>query len=371
MRVAVSSPSQGGPSSSARAGAVAPKGFRGHPVQGCARAGPQDGSGTGGCDLRRLAGQPGVGHRGRMSRTTVRVVCIAAALSGLVAVPDLPDMPGLPGPAAAQQPDVPDLPPAEFRAVDPARVEEALRLDLLARVLAAEIAAAGDPLRPLSPGVRDPRWQAIAARIAPPQRILAGLRAGVAEGLAALHQPAQRAAVAEALSFWETPLGRRVVLLELAAREAMIAPGFEASARADFAGAAARNHPRAGQVQALVAAGDLVEPAVAAALNMAVALLEGVAQAERRPVDPEALLRRVWAQEPAIRADQSGWIEALLHVATGPLSDAEMALLVRAAGQPGHHRLNAVLQQAASGVFAEIARDLGRASARRGQEAPW
>lgn len=303
-----------------------------------------------------------------MSRSTVRAVCIAAALSGLVAMPGLPLAPGR---AAAQQPDLPALPPAEFRAVDPARVEQAMRLDLLATVLAAEIAAAGDPLRPLPPGVRDPRWQAIAARVASPQRILAGLRAGVAEGLAALDQQAQRAAVAEALSFWEAPLGRRVMLLELAAREAMIAPGFEAAARADFAGAAARNHPRAEQVRALVAAGDLVEPAVAAALNMSVALLEGVAQGERRPVDRETLLRRAWAQEPAIRADQSGWIEALLHVATGPLSDAEMALLVRAAGRPGHHRLNAILQQAAAGVFAGIARDLGLASARRGRGAPW
>lgn len=302
-----------------------------------------------------------------MSRSTVRAVCIAAALSGLLAMPGSPVAPGR---AAAQQPDLPAQPPAEFRVVDPARVEQAMRLDLLATVLAAEIAAAGDPLRPLPPDVRDPRWQAIAARVASPQRILAGLRAGVAEGLAALDRQAQRAAVAEALSFWETPLGRRVILLELAAREAMIAPGFEAAARADFAGAAARNHPRAEQVRALIAAGDLVEPAVAAALNMSVALLEGVAQAERRPVDREALLRRAWAQEPSIRADQSGWIEALLHVATGPLSDAEMALLVRAAGRPGHHRLNAILQQAAAGVFAEIARDLGRASARRGR-APW
>lgn len=303
-----------------------------------------------------------------MSRSTVRASCIAAALSGLVAMPGLAVAPGR---AVAQQPELPARPPAEFRAVDPARVEEAMQLDLLARVLAAEIAAAGDPLRPLPPGVRDPRWQAIAARIASPQRILAGLRAGVAGGLAALDQPGQRAAVAEALGFWETPLGRRAILLELAAREAMIAPGFEAAARADFAGAAARNHPRAGQVRALVAAGDLVEPAVAAALNMSVALLEGVAQAEGRPAERAALLRRAWAQEPAIRADQSGWIEALLHVATGPLSDAEMALLVRAAGRPGHHRLNAILQEAAAGVFAGIARDLGRASARRGPGAPW
>lgn len=292
-----------------------------------------------------------------MSKLTVKALCVAAALSGLaVAVPG-----GLAS-VAAQPLQLPGQPPAEFQPADAARVEQALRLDLLSTVLAAEFAAAGDPFRPAS---RDAGWRAIAARVASSQRILAGLRAGVAQGLAALDQPAQRAAVAEALAFWETPLGRRAIMLEIAAREAMIAPEFETAARAGFAAAAARNHPRVEQVRALVAAGDLVEPAVAASLNMGVALLEGAARAEGRLVDPKALLQRAWAQEPAIRADQAGWIEALLHVSTGPLSDVEMALLVQAAGQPGQHRLDAILQQAAAGVFAEIARDLGRASVRR------
>ena len=51
-------------------------------------------------------------------------------------------------------------------------------------------------------------------------------------------------------------LGRRVVLLEIGAREAMSAPAIEATARDAFAAAAARGHPRAAQVRALIEAAD-------------------------------------------------------------------------------------------------------------------
>ena len=71
------------------------------------------------------------------------------------------------------------------------------------------------------------------------------------------------------------------------------------------------------------------------------------------------------AQEPEIRADQTGWIEALVFMASAPLSDAEMTRLIEASGHPGNRRLGAILNEAATGTFVEIARNLGRASALR------
>lgn len=272
----------------------------------------------------------------------------------------------VPFPAVAQARSGVELgPPPAFQPVDAARVAAAMQVDLLAEVLAAEIAAAGDPFRPETGPEADPDdgWPAIVARIAPPGRIRDGLRQGIAQGVAELADPAERASVAEALGFWEGDLGRRVVRLEIDARQAMAAPDIEATARDAFAAAAARGDPRVAQVRALIEAADLVEPAVAASLNIALATLRG-AQEAAGAVDP-SIIEDAWLQEPEIRADQTGWIEALIFMASAPLSDAEMALLVQTAGTPGNRRLNIILSEAAGATFAEIARDLGRASGLR------
>lgn len=282
---------------------------------------------------------------------------VVAACVGLSAVP---------APVVAQTRLGPEhrLPPV-FQPVDADRIVATMQVDLLADVLAAEIAEAGDPFAPdrdAEAGV-DEGWAAIVARIAPPARIRVGLHKGIAQSVAGLTDPAERSAVAEALGFWESDLGRRVVLLEIGARQAMSSPGIETAARDAFAAAAARNHPRAGQVRALIEAGDLIEPAVAASLNIAMATLRG-AQEAAGTMD-SSIIEDAWLQEPEIRADQSGWIEALVFMASAPLSDAEMARLIEASGHRGNRRLGTMLNEAASATFVEIARDLGRASVQR------
>ena len=272
-----------------------------------------------------------------------------------------------PLPAFAQAQLAPGQAPPQFRPVDADRIVAAMQVDRLAEVLAAEIAVSGDPFRPDSPEQDGPDegWGAIVSRVAPAGRIRAGLRDAIARGVEGLGDPAERAAVAEALSFWEGGLGRRVVLLEIGAREALAAPDIEATARESFAAAAARGNPRAAQVRALMDAADLVEPAVAASLNIAVATLEGAQEAAQNgPRDP-SIIEDAWAQEPEIRADQTGWIEALVFMASAPLSDAEMVRLIEAAGHPGNRRLSAILNEAATTTFVDVARDLGRASALR------
>lgn len=272
-----------------------------------------------------------------------------------------------PVPALAQAPLAPGQAPPQFRAVDADRIVAAMQVDRLAEVLAAEVAGSGDPFRPDTPPHSGPDdgWGVIVGRIAPVQRIRAGLRDGIARGVEGLRDPAERAAVAEALAFWESGLGRRVVLLEIGAREALAAPDIEAAARDSFAAAAARGHPRAAQVRALIEAADLVEPAVAASLNIAVATLQGAQEAAQGAMRDPSIIEDAWEQEPEIRADQTGWIEALVFMASAPLSDAEMAQLIEAAGHPGNRRLGAILNEAATGTFVEVARDLGRASVLR------
>lgn len=270
-------------------------------------------------------------------------------------------------PAFAQAPLAPGQAPPQFQAVDADRIVAAMQVDRLAEVLAAEIAVSGDPFRPdTSPHASpDEGWGVIVERVAPAAAIRKGLRDGIARGVEGLRDPAERAAVAEALGFWEGELGRRVVLLEIGAREAIASPDIEATARESFAAAVARDDPRAAQVRELMQAADLVEPAVAASLNIAVATLQGAQEAAQGGARNSSILSDAWAQEPEIRADQTGWIEALVFMASAPLSDAEMTRLIEASGRPGNRRLGAILNEAATGTFVGIARDLGRASVLR------
>ena len=117
-----------------------------------------------------------------------------------------------PLPAFAQAQLAPGQAPPQFRPVDADRIVAAMQVDRLAEVLAAEIAVSGDPFRPDSPEQEGPDegWGAIVSRVAPAERIRAGLRDAIARGVEGLGDPAERAAVAEALSFWEGGLGRRV-----------------------------------------------------------------------------------------------------------------------------------------------------------------
>ena len=255
------------------------------------------------------------------------------------------------------------VPPA-FRTVTADRVVSALALDRLAGLMSEEIVASGDPLQPVEPGASDPEWAVIAGRIAAAPRIRTGLRQGVARGLSGL-DPGARAAMAEALGFLESDLGRRVVGMELAARAALADPEIEAEARAGFARAAGRGDPRVDQIRRLIAASDTVEPAVAASLGIAMASMMAMQETLGLAPTAEAVAEDVWLLEPELRAEQAGWIEALFFLSTATLTPPEMERLIAEAARPGSRRLGAMVDAAAADVFVRVARDLGRAAALR------
>ena len=269
-------------------------------------------------------------------------------------------------PAAGQgmPPPVPGAGAQAADAVTADRVVAALGLDRLAEALAAEIITAGDPLGlPPPPGQgTDIGWRTIAGQVAPVGRIRAGLRAEVGRALDTL-DPAACEALAPSLVFWESDLGQRVLALEFAARAAMADPAADAAARAEFGTAAEREFPRVEKVRQLIAVADLVEPAVAASMNIALGVMEGIADGADLP--PDLLMADVWDMEPEIRADQAGWIEALIFLSTGPLDAPELDRLIAETATPGGQRLSRIVDRAATAVLVPIARDLGRASARR------
>lgn len=250
------------------------------------------------------------------------------------------------------------------------QIAAAMQLGALADVVAREIARVPDPLSPLPEGIPDAGWARIAARIATPGRIALGLRRGIASALAA-RGDAPAASLSAALAFWTSDLGRRAMALQLSARAALAEPAAEAAARAAFAEATARADPRAAQITRLVAAAHLVDPAVALSLNASLAMLRGLRDGGgmARPPTDEALTAGLAAQEPMLRAELAGWIEALLYLSCAGLNDAEVEVLIAATATPGAHDLAALVGRGAEAALTDVAGALGLASAARASRA--
>lgn len=168
-----------------------------------------------------------------------------------------------------------------------------------------------------------------------------------------------------ALDFYQTDLGRRLIGLESSARQAMLEPDTEAAARAEFAEAASREDPRVEQIARLIDEGDLIGPNVAGGLNAAVAFSKGFAEGGGfdMPLTEDQMLADAWAQEPSIRAETLGWMEAYLMLAYSPLNDAELERYIRFAGSDEGQALSAALFAGFDAMFLQTSWELGLAAA--------
>ncbi|WP_299360339.1 DUF2059 domain-containing protein [uncultured Paracoccus sp.] len=258
---------------------------------------------------------------------------------------------GVAGPTVSQP--VPETAPAPtLEPVTTERLHPALRLDRIAEVIAAEAAAQA------AEGVPPDRnlLQAVRTEVTP-GRIEALTRAALDRALATSQSPA----IAPAIRFLETPLGQRYVTLQLSARRAMVDASGRAAALAGFEAAAAGGDARIGQIRRLIAAGDMVEPTVASSMGASLAFMRGLVESGAATLSEKEVLALVWAEAPALQAENQGWIKALLFLALGPLSDAEVERLIREAQTPASRRLDALVQTAFDAAMTQIMRDTGRA----------
>ncbi len=171
----------------------------------------------------------------------------------------------------------------------------------------------------------------------------------------------------EALAFADTDLGQRVLRLEITAREALLDDAVDETARIalDDARAAPASSPRAARlalVRARIYANDLTELNVSLGLNTSLAYYRGMQDEDAVfGLSDDDLLRLVWEQERAIRADTEDWIESYFLMAYQPLSDDEMRALVEYAATPAAVGFNQAMFRAFDTVFSDISRRLGQA----------
>lgn len=252
---------------------------------------------------------------------------------------------------------------------DSQRLWQVLQLDALMQLMAAEALAEAETMEQGSfPRGGDGLWLDVVAEIHDPATLESLFREGVSGAVEAV-DPQE---LDQALDFYATALGQRVIGLELSAREVVLDPAAEEDAESDFAFAQASDHPRVDQIQRFIESGDLLDLNVAGAMNAALAFSFGYEEAGgyQMPMSEQQLLADVWGQEAQIREDVESWMLSYLFLAYSPLSDADLEAYIRFQASDAGHALSRVLSAGFDRLFTETSHNMGFAFATqmRGRE---
>ncbi|GFE66929.1 DUF2059 domain-containing protein [Litoreibacter roseus] len=181
----------------------------------------------------------------------------------------------------------------------------------------------------------------------------------------AMDEVAQVELAEDAVAFFETDLGQRIVRIELDARTALGDEAVEEAAR-ETAKQMVREDPiRVTLYDKFINVNNLVDSNVAGALNANLAFYRGLATS---PTYAEGMtegfiLSTVWAQEPEIRADMEDWTRNFSTLAYSALTDAELKEYIAISETPSGQKLNTILFTGFDKVFERQSYELGRATA--------
>lgn len=171
--------------------------------------------------------------------------------------------------------------------------------------------------------------------------------------------------IEDALDFYETDLGKRIMGLEVSSRIAFLDKAVEQDARDTYAREAGIGSPLAGQIDRLIEAGDLVDPNVVGALNAVIAFSNGFNDGGGypMPMSEDQILSDAWAQEPQVRQDTVDWMSAYLMLTYSPLSDDEMEEFIDFAQTEQAMALAGLLFAGFDHAFRQTSYELGLAAA--------
>ena len=211
----------------------------------------------------------------------------------------------------------------------------------------------------LFPGAIDPDWSAQVEMIYDTERMQAQALAAFTAGL-------EGADVAAMLAFFTTEPGQSFAALELSARTALLDEAVETESKQVAAVAMSNNSPRYQQVIRFADANDLIETNVVGALNSNYAFYQGLMQggAMQQGLTEDEVLASVWDQEAEIRQTTTEWVVSFLLLAYQPLTDADIEAYIRFSQTPAGEDLNRAAFGAFDGIFTDISKALGVASAR-------
>ncbi len=272
------------------------------------------------------------------------------ALAGLIAVAWLPFATSANSapPAAESQADA---------------LAKALLLPELLAVMQDEGRAYGDDLEAeFFPGAGGGGWPAQIAAIYDPAQLLPVFHKAFATELTRAGTDIQ-----PMLAFFNAPLGRQIVTLELSARRALLEDAIEAAARQRLDILRIEAPPRLRILEDYIAANHLIDMNVASALNANLAFLRGlgVGGGFGQALTEEELLAQVWSQESDLRAETADWMLMFTILAYAPLEDADIAAYAVFSRTPEGSALNRALFAGFDAAFVHVSSELGKAVGRR------
>lgn len=188
------------------------------------------------------------------------------------------------------------------------------------------------------------------------------------DAVLARHLDPDNPLVDEIIAFFDSPRGRALTALELAARRAMSDDEAEAQAAGLFAELDAADDPRLGPIRSFARTNQLVDLNVTGALNASYAFYKGLVESGAPDFDtPEAdILADVWQQEAEIRAEMEAWVFAFLTLAYLPADPEDLAVYVAFSESEAGQALNLALFAAFDAMFVEVSQALGMAAGQMG-----
>lgn len=168
----------------------------------------------------------------------------------------------------------------------------------------------------------------------------------------------------EAIAFFETELGQRIVDIELAARTALADDAAEQAAAQTVEAVREIDPDRIALYEQFIEANNLVDSNVMGALNANLAFYRGLGTNEMfGGLDESAMLSQVYTQEPEIRSGMEEWTMSFSVLAYSLLTMEEMSDYIAISEAPSGQQLNSALFAGFDQVFEMHSFELGRAMA--------
>lgn len=236
----------------------------------------------------------------------------------------------------------------------------AIGMPEIIEIMREEGVAYGETLaEDMLPGGPTAQWMDAVNAIYDPQMMVEEVRGAMGETL-------EGADIDAMLAFFNSDLGETIVDLEVSARRALLDEAVEEASVDASTLQILDETPRYLIVKDFVEANNLIESNVVGALNSSYAFYLGLIDGGVMPsgMTPEAALQEVWAQEDEIRDSTTEWVYSFLLMAYQPLSDEELMEYITFSESDAGQDMTAAMFLSLNGMFDDISRALGMASAR-------
>lgn len=239
------------------------------------------------------------------------------------------------------------------------RYMNALNVKGVFAVLREEGIEAGQNITEDSMGVnKSPAWSARLERIYDTEKMHSNFRQGLLDA-------GQLEGCEEAIAFYETELGARIINIEIAARKAMSDVAVERTALRKARLLEKENPELYGMYQEFLRVNDIVNSNVTGALNSNLAFFKGMAEGQKDGgmLSENFMLETVWQQEPEVRKEMENWSISFSTLAYSGLTPEEMQAYIDISKTDAGQHLNRVLFAGFDRVFEQQSYDLGLATA--------